>query len=76
METADLKMEKAVQHAIVFGQFIAKEATGGGADACDVLCAAAARVFKAKIKQEHPDLTDDQAAQEFADFMKEVLDLA
>ena len=44
--STEQRMEKAVQHLIVFAQFVSHEYCQGNASDADVLCAAAARVFR------------------------------
>jgi hypothetical protein len=68
--TPELKFEKAVQHSIVYGQFVAKEATSGASDAFSVMSAATARLYRFKALKDGKDPTSEEVVQEFAEMMR------
>ena len=69
--TADQKFEKAVQHTVAFGHFIATTELRGGANTSDVLMAAAARAYKCQCIQDGQPKPDEWIANEFAQHMRE-----
>ena len=64
-----LKQEKAIQHAIVYAQFLPKELCNGNVEAVDVLVAAAARAYSGKNKTS--SIPDEWLGVDFANYMKE-----
>ena len=66
---AELNQEKAIQHAIVHAQFLAKEFCSGNCDSLDILVAAAARAYSAKNKTS--DIPDEWLGNAFSQYMKE-----
>jgi hypothetical protein len=69
--TADQKFEKAIQHVIVFAQYMALSETKGGASASDVLMAAAGRAYRAKCMSEGGDQPEEWIANGFDQYMRE-----
>jgi hypothetical protein len=67
---AGQKFEKAVQHAISYAHYVAKNECNEGADTCDVLVAAAARVYRLKHGTGQPD---EWLANSFAQYFRDAL---
>lgn len=70
------RMEKAMQHLIVFARFVAKEYCREEEADADVLCAAAARVFRYRETQKAQDegaQPIDWTANHFAQYMRELV---
>ena len=68
---AGQKFEKAVQHTIAFGHFMAHTELREGATTADVLIAAAARAYRCQCIQEGQTKPDEWIAQEFSQYMRE-----
>ena len=71
--STEQRMEKAVQHLIVFAQFVAHEYCQDGATDSDVLCAAAARVFRQQQFMDSGGKPIDWTANHFAQYMRELV---
>ena len=67
--TPELKQEKAIQHIIVYAQFLAKEICNGNAESVDLLVAASARAYASKHKT--TEKPDEWLGVEFSQYMKE-----
>ena len=67
--TPELNQEKAIQHAIVYAQFLSNKFCNDEFESVDILVAAAARAFSAKHKTSL--MPDEWLGTDFANYMKE-----
>ena len=71
--THEQRTEKAIQHMILFAQYVASEYCQNDEQDAHVICAAAARLFSQKQRMDYGGKPAEWVGNEFSQYMRELV---